>query len=101
MLPRLRSIALISAISISLAGCAANQRALQQAGAEQGRAAAGVTLPGWPGHCRQAVPHAALGIGLNAVVILRQERLQLDFANQRAANCAAHYDQLKAGLERK
>lgn len=56
-------------------------------------------LPIWPPHCRQAVAHAALSKGQDPVGTLAAERQQLDFANQRAANCGAHYDRLKASLE--
>lgn len=82
-----------------MTGCSATSQALQAAGHEQGRAAAGIVLPAWPAHCRQRVPHAGLELGADPVVTLRLERVQLDFANQRAANCGAHYDRLKAGLE--
>jgi hypothetical protein len=55
----------------------------------------GVLLPDWPAHCRAPVAHAELAVGKDAVVMLKTERAQLDFANQRAANCGAHYDELQ------
>lgn len=56
-------------------------------------------LAQWPAHCRQPVPHAGVAVGANPVSTLKRERLQLDFANQRAANCGDWYDRQKAALE--
>lgn len=87
-------------MSISLVACQTTGSRIDRAGAELGTNAAGVTLPAWPAHCRSSVPHGALAEGDEAIAALARERAQLDFANQRAANCAAHYDRLRAGLAR-
>jgi hypothetical protein len=83
-----------------LAGCATSpHQRIVDAGTERGRAEAAIKLPDWPAWCRQPVPHATLAVGANAVSVLARERGQLDFANQRAGNCGAEYDRIKAGLE--
>jgi hypothetical protein len=56
-------------------------------------------LPAWPVWCAQPVAHASLELGMNAVSALARERSALEFANQRAANCAANYDKIKASVE--
>ncbi len=83
---------------MALAGCTTTGQRIERAGAQIGRAEAGVHLPAWPAHCRQPVSHAPAASGDDAVSVLKLERLQLDFANRRAANCGAFYDTLKLGL---
>lgn len=68
---------------------------------QEGKLAAGVQLPSYPPHCRQPVDHAIVAIGSNPVSALKRERGQLEFANQRAANCGAWYDRLEAAIEAK
>ena len=97
--PRAAYALSLAAISISLTACASTGQRIDRAGAELGRAGAGVQLPAWPPHCRQSVPHAPLAEGDDAISALVLERAQLDYANRRAANCGDHYDRLKAGLE--
>ncbi len=65
----------------------------------EGGVKAGVRLAPWPIHCVTAVPHADVAVGGNPVSALKRERGQLDFANQRAVNCGAWYDQQKVALE--
>lgn len=79
-----------------LTGCATGR--INRAGAEIGRAQAGVTLPVYPTHCRAAVPHAPAKPGDDALSVLKLERAQLDFANTRAANCGNWYASLKSEL---
>lgn len=58
-------------------------------------------LPLLPERCRAALEHARADLGMNAVVVLRLERQQLDTANRVLADCAAHYDRLRAELGRR
>lgn len=81
-----------------LAGCSTTGQRLDTAGTAIGAASAKVLLPPWPPHCRQPVPHADLAEGVDAVAGLDLERAQLDFANQRAANCAGHYERTRAAF---
>ena len=83
---------------LACSGCTPSRVA--QAGDEQGRAQAQLFLPGQPGECRQAVPHAPAVLGANPVIVLARERAQLESANGVIDRCAGFYDQVKAGLER-
>lgn len=58
-------------------------------------------MPPLPGECRKTVPHAAVAVGDNPVVILARERGQLDLANGRIVRCADFYGDVKTGLEGK
>ena len=82
----------------TLSACGPTNR-IAQAAAESGKARAGVILPVLPGECRQRVPHAPVGLGDNAVVVLARERAQLDQANGVIRRCAGHYDNVKTQLE--
>ena len=83
---------------LALGGCSTSGQRIERAGAQLGTAEAGVHLPAWPAHCRQTVPHAPAAAGDDAIRVLKLERAQLDFANRRAGNCGAFYDNLKRGL---
>lgn len=74
---------------------------LSKASADQGRVAAGVTLPELPPDCRKQEPHAALAVGMEVRVALKAERRALDRQNARAGRCATFYDVTKTGLEGK
>jgi hypothetical protein len=79
------------------AGCA-NNRLLKQAATDTGKAAAGVTLPDLPPDCRKQEPHAALSVGTEALVALRQERRALDRQNARTGRCNGFYQDVAEGL---
>lgn len=84
-----------------MTGCAGKAGLLAKIGAEQGRTAAGVTLPDLPPDCRKQEPHAALSVGAEVRLALRAERRAVDRQNARTGRCAAFYDTTKAGLEAK
>jgi hypothetical protein len=84
------------ALLVSAASCSPT---LDRLADTQGRLEAGVQLAPWPAHCRQPVPHADVALGANPVSTLKRERTQLDFANERAANCGAWYDRQKTAYE--
>jgi hypothetical protein len=82
-------------------GCAGKAGLLAKIGAEQGRTAAGVTLPALPDDCRVKEPHAALSVGAEARLAIKAERRATDRANARVGRCAGFYDATKAGIEAK
>ena len=94
----LRTALVLSIALISTASCADLHKQLHDAGAEQGRAAAGVSLPDLPPDCRVKEPHAALQIGEEARVAIRMERRATDRANARMGRCAGFYDVLRGKL---
>ena len=74
---------------------------LKAAAAEQGRAAAGVTLPAYPERCAEATPHAPVRVGDRQGDVLKREQFQLDLANGDKGWCAsAFYAPLKARLKK-
>ena len=94
----LRTALVLSTLTICATSCADLHRQLHHAGAEQGRAEAGVALPDLPPDCRMKEPHAALQVGEEARVAIRMERKATDRANARVGRCAGFYDDLRAGL---
>lgn len=80
-------------------GCAGKAGLLAKIGAEQGRIAAGVTLPALPEDCRVQEPYAALSVGMEARLAIKAERRATDRANARVGRCSAFYDDVKAGME--
>lgn len=91
------ALLLLGTFCFSTTACSAISR-IRAAGAEIGRARAAVTLPVYPAHCREAVPHAPVAAGADAISVLRLERAQLDFSNDRASSCGDFYDGLKRDL---
>jgi len=71
---------------------------LKAAAAEQGAAAAGVSLPALPKRCSTKTPHADPDIAGDVHGALKLEARQLDKANADKSSCAGLYDRLRAGL---
>jgi hypothetical protein len=100
-LSALRTALVLSTLTICATSCADLHKQLHDAGAEHGRADAGVNLPDLPSDCRVSEPHAALQVGEEARVAIRMERKATDRANARVGRCAGFYDDLKGKLEPK
>jgi hypothetical protein len=86
---------------ICATSCADLHKQLHDAGADKGRAEAGVDLPDLPPDCRVMEPHAALQVGEEARVAIRMERRATGRANARMGRCAGFYDEIKGKLEAK
>lgn len=84
---------------MTLPGCGATLGS--RAGADIGRANAGLTLERQPDVCGNAVPHIALREGQEIRTVLKRERAQLDAANNRISDCYAFNENLRRGLSGK
>jgi len=89
---------LLMTSSFGLAACNTTGQRIDRAGAEVGRAAAGVNLPDWPPLCQQDVPHAVPRIGEEMAILVDRQRRQLDIRNQNGRLCTKFYLNLQRGL---
>lgn len=94
----LRTLAgLLIAVTL-LPGCSKD---LESLGLEQGRIAAGTSLPELPTECEKQYNHAPIVVGDDPVVVLKRERRIVDQANGTIRICAAHSKTVKRLYEAK
>lgn len=78
----------------------AGQR-LEAAGAERGRAEAGVRLAALPAECQQPFQKLARGVGANALVLVKLYEAKTENDSRVLLRCAAFYLEQKRALERR
>lgn len=81
------------------AGCTTTDRALLGAATAQGRAKAGVTLPDLPPECRAPMGRVAPKEGEKWRWVQKRWEFTADAQDKRTRDCAAFFDDMKAGLE--
>jgi hypothetical protein len=84
-------------ILLLLTGCSPSFSLL---GKEQGKLAAGITLPNQPMECRKQYAHAKISVGDDPVVALKRERQIVVSANQTIRLCADFNDSVKTNFEK-
>lgn len=68
------------------------------ASSEIGRQSAGVSLPALPGRCRDKMPRVTPKAGEKWRAVQGRWQIIADGEDHRARDCAAFYDDVKAGL---
>ncbi|KAB2674184.1 hypothetical protein F9L08_28780 [Brucella tritici] len=84
-------------IAMICSSCA-NDRLLQEAAEQQGKAQARIVPAEYPDDCRKKESHALLIEGAEVRSILKRERAALDRQNARTDRCAEFYDSWARGL---
>lgn len=79
-------------MTATLTACSTTNARLEKAGADIGKAQAGVQLAPWPEWCRETVDHAQLTKTDDVRVLLRRERRRLSRANAKLVLCAEYFD---------
>ncbi|PKR87427.1 hypothetical protein CXZ10_20445 [Pleomorphomonas diazotrophica] len=81
-----------------LSGCGNLDQRLTAASHEIGRQGAGVSLPALPARCRDAMPRVTPRAGEKWRAVQGRWQIVADGVDRRTADCAAFYDEVKAGL---
>lgn len=81
-------------------GACANEEAFRAAGAAAGVSRADISLPELPGECRKQYGLAPLKAGDEARIAIARSDAIIRAANLTIGNCAAFYDDVKAGFSR-
>jgi len=85
-----------------LSGCGSTDTArLDAAATTTGQAAAGVNLAEWPDRCRQHMERVIPKAGEKARWVQKRWQIVADQQDRRTDDCAAYYDDVRAGLARK
>ncbi|MCM5554008.1 hypothetical protein [Pleomorphomonas sp. NRK KF1] len=81
-----------------MAGCGTLDQRLTAASSEIGRQAAGVSLPALPPRCREPMPRVTPRAGEKWRAVQGRWQIVADGVDRRTADCAAFYDDVRAGL---
>lgn len=81
-----------------LTGCGTLDKRLTAASHEVGRQSAGVSLPPLPTRCRGAMPRVTPRAGEKWRAVQGRWQIVADGEDRRTADCAAFYDDVKAGF---
>lgn len=81
-----------------LTGCGNLDQRLTAASSEIGRQSAGVSLPALPARCRDKMPRVMPRAGEKWRAVQGRWNIVADGEDRRTADCAAFYDDVRAGL---
>lgn len=87
-----------ASLTAILAGCGSLEGRLTAASSEFGRQNAGMAMPALPVRCRNKMPRVTPKAGEKWRAVQRRWEIVADAADRQTADCAAFYDDLKAGL---
>ncbi|PIO96318.1 hypothetical protein CJ014_26085 [Pleomorphomonas carboxyditropha] len=81
-----------------LSGCGNLEARLATASTEIGRQNAGVSLPALPARCRDNMPRVTPKAGEKWRAVQGRWQIVADGVDRRTADCAAFYDDVRAGI---